>query len=226
MPVLTWEKLKENIALNNSGSLDLDQMIWARLTGVDYPLTHYDEETFWGCRDEEHDEAFLSTSQEACMGFIQSRWPGSMFKSECDGKAARVEVALRIAPELTARSRASTADRTFDMKSMSLYFVDALIQSHAKAIELHQKLLPLMEYLETGAPMKEWDIEELDGGFVSVSHEAGLCGGKYKTAEKAREYADITRHNAQVLISSRNMYKKFFPDGGPGLETENLEPDL
>ena len=72
----------------------LDQMAWALIERHEYPLTHYDLETWEGSVSEDQPSARLVSDPGAAFRFLAETWPRHHLEMEMSEGAARIRIRI------------------------------------------------------------------------------------------------------------------------------------
>lgn len=186
-------------------SYALDQAVWAYFRKVDFPLTHYDEETFRECRSEGDPEARGVSDANGFLLCLEASHPGVRLKIETGGEKIRVYISVSgygIGVSGTYRG-------PFGFAGIGRAIAHAGLDADHLACSLRQRLLQVAGVADAAPPGKEWPIEELPSGrFHAVLHDLRLCAPSGSTPEKALEYAGMNHKGDHGMMICRERYDK------------------
>ena len=139
----------------------LDQMAWALIERHEYPLTHYDLETWEGSVSEDQPSARLVSDPGAAFRFLAETWPRHHLEMEMSEGAARIRIRILGMGTLVE----GAFKGKLEPASAGLGLACALAEAHEAAIHIHQRLLRIAGIAESVPPYAEWPIEVVEGSF-------------------------------------------------------------
>lgn len=205
-----------------AGSEKLDQMFWAAERGHEFPLAHYDEETWWDARRQGEPEAFMTTDLSKALTYIHERHPEARVKIEGQGGRAFASANL----PTHGIGIGATYRQDLDLGALALALAAAFSEARGVSIDIDQRVLAASEAVEKAPHPKEWPVEQLeDGKWVPVNHEHRLAGNGGHTEDAARRFARDMRWVPFVVAECRTRYEEHFPAREePDTEPNGLEP--
>lgn len=212
MSKLSWEDLASEIAAAPVGSERLDQMFWSRERGGgDYPLPHYDLDTWESCCSEVQPEAQISTRVESVMRLIEETYPKHRLNIRMENGLAQIDFEiLSFGAPLRHQYKGPLAPH-----DLARGIAAAFVPAHAQAINLAMRMFATMGLAEKLPPMSEWDREEHNGGVIFVDHANRLLALGFKDDEAAERNKDIWRKTDYTVMLARERYEKAFPETEP-----------
>lgn len=194
---------------------ECDEAFWAREKRVQYPLTHYDQDTFDNSRREGAPEARLASDQGALLSYLEETWPGSRVDIKAQNGRVAIEILITglemgISGQFLGELPMSRINR-----GLALAFRDA----HEGANRIRQRFASLEDVAAQATPVRTWPIEELSPGrFSPVNHELRLQGVSFGTPEAALRNADSNRGGLYGIMQARDRYEASFP--APAVSTD------
>ncbi|WP_027234222.1 hypothetical protein [Leisingera caerulea] len=220
---MNYETLLDKLETAKSGSIDLDEMIWAALGKHDWPLPHYDEDTFWKCRNESDRAARMSTDASSIGKWLENEWPDHRIETVFTEGRARIDVTIRVSETLVKnRFRGPLA-----LSDMARGFAIAAIGAHAMAESLQQKIWKhnIEAVRKKLAPWEKWDIVKVGDYHHAVDHKNRLLGSGVGQASKVHD----CKHRIgalDVLVRMRERYEEVFADPEPDNRSTSDGPGL
>lgn len=214
---MTADRLTAMIEDSRTPDLELDQAFWARDRGVDYPLTHYDEETWEACAQEGDPAARAISNPGALFRFIEERYPGHRLDIRAEGTRAKVSLLveeLSTGPLPIAVSGEFLGDAR--LSGIGRAVVIATIRADALSRDLQRRLAAVAD-LDGQAPrFEDWPIEEVSPGrWGAVHHGLRLLCATANSPDGAARHAGMNHKGIHGLMLCRERYGKAFPDSTP-----------
>jgi hypothetical protein len=210
---ITHDDLIAMITDGKTPAWDLDEAFWAHDRQVDYPLTHYDRETFEGCAREGDPSARAIGDPGALLRRIEEKWPGAQLSLMArDGK-------MRAAILIPGVGRGVEADfrGDFRLPDLGRGIAVAFLKADGMAIDLRRRLLAVEGLDGKAPPYDGWPVEEIaPGRFGAVRHDLKLLCATANSPEGAMRHAGMNHKGDYGLMLCRERYLKSFPDPEPG----------
>lgn len=210
---MTAERLAAMIGDEQVPLWDLDQAFWARERGVDYPLTHYDLET-WEESVREGDPAARAVSDTGDLfRLIEDRYPGHRLDLRAEGGRARVSLLITetrngrlpvgASGQFEGKTTPSQIGRAIALATVR---ADGLVRS------LEQRLWAVSGLAEQVRRYAAWPVEEVTAGrFGAVDHENRLLCATANSPEGAARHAGMNHKGDYGILLCRERYDKTFP---------------
>lgn len=187
---------------------ELDEIFWACERRVDYPLTHYDHETYEGARREGAPEARLVSDAGALTRYIEETWPKTRINMRLEKGLAKIEVVISD----LAIGASSTFTGKLALSELNRGLAIAFAGAHEAALSLQQRLYAMDGVAEKVPPYKDWPIEEFaPGRFHSVLHDQQLALTSWRDRETAERNAGSNHKGDYGMLVCRERYLKLFP---------------
>lgn len=212
---ITAEALRVVLENTTRPIWDCDEAMWARERRVEYPLTHYDRNTFEQGRREGDPEARLASDQGSLLRYLEKTWPGSRLEIKAQGGKVAIEIVIAglemgVSGEFRGHLPLSEINR-----GLALAFSNA----HERATHIKQRFFALEDVAAKAPPVRDWPIEELKpGSFAPVNHEFRLAASPFMTREGAERNADMHRGGLYGTMQRRDRYELVFPAAEPAAD--------
>lgn len=208
------EKLSHIATLNAMAAdlkvdqIALDMAAWAYFRSFDWPLAHYDKNTYWSCREEGDPDTRCGSNPTALMRVLRDEHPGVTLK--VDMKSDEAFVAISISGYgVTIYGQASGR---YAFEHMGRAFLVAGVEAHESAKALALRLYAIEDLPENVDPMIAWPIEELEPGrFYPVHHALKLAGQGASSEDLAREMISENQKGQYALLLCRERYLDLDP---------------
>ena len=190
----------------------LNQAFWAHDRGVEFPLTHYDEETWEGCLREGDPTAWAVTRPEAILKHIEEKWPGS--RLQINAQNGRAHVTLLITG--LGRGVEGEFKGEVPLTDLGRAIAIAFLRADDMAVSLQQRLLAVSDLEAKISPCKDWPVEEVfPRRWGAVHHEHRLLCATANSAEGAARHAGMNHKGDYGIMLSRERYEAAFPEHSP-----------
>ncbi len=219
---MTAERLAAMIEDDKAPLWDLDQAFWARERGVEYPLTHYDLET-WEESVREGDPAARAVSDtNDLFRIIEDRYPGHRLDLRAEGGRARVSLLITATRTRSLpRGVSGEVQGEFAMSGLGRAIALATVRADGLAQSLEQRLWAVSGLVEQVRPYAAWPVEEVGPGrFGAVDHENRLLCATANSPEGAARHASMNHKGDYGLLLCRDRYDKLFPYPAPAPDDE------
>ncbi len=214
---MSREEITEILRQADAGSEDLDRLVWSREYGCNYPLTHYDEDTFYQCRAEGEATASMTTNAQMVFKMLEEVHPKANLEIETRGGNIKVTAKLsdlNFGAPITGKFAGK-----LPVSQIALALATSVSEMRCKYLKIEQENLAVLGVKERVERADNWPVEETaPGEFRAVHHEEKLATQPYRTADKAQEYAAITHHTDHMMLKHRNRYLSL------GLELKDDSP--
>lgn len=183
----------------------LDGAVWSHLRKIEWPLTHYDTETFLECRREGAPSARAVSEPTAILRFLEDEHTSVRMKIETGERIAAVSIfiggySIGVGGEFRGE---------FSFSELGRAVAAAGVAAHHKACSLRNRLSAVVGITVDRETMKTWPIEELEPGvFYPVNHDLGLASHGARTEEKAREMIEMNHKGPHGLMLCHERYEK------------------
>lgn len=228
---MTAERLAGMIEDEKIPLWDLDQAFWAHERGVDYPLTHYDLET-WEESVRERDPAARAVSDTGdLLRIIEDRYPGHRLDLRAEGGRARVSLLITatgtgpLPSQAVMRGVSGEVQGEFAMSDLGRAIALATVRADGLARDLERRLLGVEGTADLAPPYQDWPVEEVSPGrWGAVHHELRLLCATANSAEGAARHAGMNHKGDYGVLLCRERYERDFPapevtqDGSTGPE--------
>ncbi|WP_108127615.1 hypothetical protein [Gemmobacter caeni] len=195
---------------------ELDQAFWARERGVDYPLTHYDLET-WEESVREGDPAARAVSDTGdLLRLIEDRYPGHRLDLRAEGGRARISLLITetrdgklpigVAGEYQGEAPPSRLGRAIAL---------ATVRADGLARGLDLRLKAVAGLAKRAPPYADWPVEEISTGrWGAVHHGLRLLCATANSPEGAARHATMNHKGDYGLLLCRERYETLAPQAG------------
>jgi len=212
----TLSDMAEMIQAKRLPVWELDQAFWACERGVEFPLTHYDLETWEESRREGAPAATLVSDAGALTRYIEECWPDHRIDMRFEKGHARIEVmilGLGIGASSTFTGKLPLSELN---RGLSIAFSGA----HQVALDLQQRLYAVAGLAETAPPIRDWPIEEISPGrFAPVLHDLNLAGAVWGARETAEKNSGLNHKGDYGMMLCRKRYEENFAGREPEEES-------
>jgi len=224
MAPMTADRLAAMIEDEKIPLWDLDQAFWAHERGVDYPLTHYDLET-WEESVREGDPAARAVSDTGdLLRIIEDRYPGHRLDLRAENGRARVSLLItETGTRPLPRGVAGDVHGEFAMSGLGRAIALATVRADGLARDLERRLLGVEGLDDRIPPYQAWGVEEVSPGrWGAVHHELRLLCATANSPEGATRHAGMNHKGDYGVLLCRERYDKLFsypataPDEEPG----------
>jgi len=218
------ETLLETLKSTRKADQDLDMMAWAYIERKDWPLPHYDEDTFWARRNEGAHETRLTTNLSSTLSWLEDKWPENRIDFRCDQDGPRGEVSISVlGNRLLTRNQFLGAPLSEAARCVAAICIEASerAENYRQLIWSHN-IEALSKNLK---PWAEWDVERHGDYFHAVDHENRLMGSGIGSAEKVHGAPHRTESHS-VLLKMRKRYEAAFPGAAPKLSSDDAGPGM
>lgn len=196
----------------------LNQAFWAHDRRVEYPLTHYDEETWEGCLREGDPTARAVTHPEAILRHIEEKWPGS--RLHITAQNGRAHVTLLITG--LGRGVEGEFKGEVPLTDLGRAIAIAFLRADDMAVSLQQRLLAVYGLEGEVPPYQDWPVEQVTPGrWGAVHHEHRLLCATANSAEGAARHARMNHKGEYGLMLCRERYEAAFLEPS---QDERFEP--
>tara|TARA_R110002051_G_scaffold292577_1_gene357421 strand:- start:53 stop:724 length:672 start_codon:yes stop_codon:yes gene_type:complete len=202
---------------------DMDEMAWAFVAGLDWPLPHYDQDTFDAKRREDAPEARLASSISHAVRWLRENWPDSKVSIRIEGTHVGVSAGLPVMGTVASAEGRFELAAEYAARGVALVAIEADEAAEAFRQEIWRQDLETTE--EKLKPWSGWEIEEIDGRFHAVDHENKLLGSGIGYRDKVHENRHRTE-SLSVLLGMRKRYEAQFPDTDPGARNDDAGPGM
>lgn len=195
----------------------LNQAFWAHDRRIEYPLTHYDEQTWEGCLREGGPTARAVTQPEAILRHIEEKWPGS--RLQITAQNGRAHVTLLITG--LGRGVEGEFKGEVPLTDLGRAIAIAFLRADDMAVSLQQRLLAVSDLVGKVPPYEDWPVHEVTPGrWGAVDHQRRLLCATANSAEGAARHAGMNHKGEYGLMLCRERYEETFPNPTPSPETE------
>ncbi|MBW3243744.1 WavE lipopolysaccharide synthesis family protein [Epibacterium sp. DP7N7-1] len=218
------ETLLETLKSTPKADQDLDMVAWAYVERKDWPLPHYDEDTFWARRNEGAHETRLTTNLSSALSWLEEKWPENRIDFRCDHDGPRGEVSISVLENnLLTRNQFLGAPLSEAARCVAAICIEASerAENYRQLIWSHN-IEALSKKLK---PWGEWEVEQHGFAFHAVDHENRLMGSGIGSAKKALEARHRTEH-LSVLLKMRLRYEETYPGAAPEVDKDDAGPDM
>lgn len=204
----TLYDVAEMIRANKRPLWEQDQAFWACERGVDFPLTHYDLETWEQACREGTPTARLVSDAGALTRYIEETWTKTQILARLEKGLAKIEVVISD----LAIGASSTFTGKLALSELNRGLAIAFAGAHEAALSLQQRLSAVQGVAESVPPIQDWPIEEFaPGRFHSVLHDQQLASASWKDRETAERNAGSNHKGDYGMLLCRERYLKLFP---------------
>lgn len=197
----------------------LNQVFWAHDRRVEYPLTHYDEETLEECLREGDPTARAITQPEGILRHIEERWPGSRLQITAQNGRAHVTLLITglgggVEGEFKGEVPLTELGRAIAV---------AFLWADDMAVSLQQRLLAVSDLEGKVPPYQDWPVHEVTPRrWGAVHHELQLLCATANSAEGAERHAGMNHKGDYGLMLCRERYEPLFAEAGPVIQSETV----
>lgn len=223
---MTEERLAAMIEDEKVPLWELDQAFWARERGVDYPLTHYDLET-WEESVREGDLSARAVSDTGdLLRIIEDRYPGHRLDLRAEGGRARISLLITATGTRSLpRGVSGEVHGEFAMSNLGRAIALATVRADGLARDLERRLLGVEGTADLAPPYQDWPVEEISPGrWGAVHHELRLLCATANSPEGAGRHAVMNHKGDYGALLCRERYQRAYPasdltqDGSTGPE--------
>jgi len=201
----TYAEITEILREAEVGSEDLDRLFWSRTYGCDYPLTHYDRETFDECRAEGQPSASMTTNAQMAFQMIEEAFPKARLEIETQTDKMMVKTTisdLDFGGPITGKFIGR-----LPISQVALAITTSFSEMLGKYLKIEQDNFAVFGVKDRVERANQWPIEETSPNqFRCVHHEEKLATEAYASEEKAREYGAMLHHSDHNILKHRNRY--------------------
>lgn len=204
-PPLSHDALQAMLLDRKHDLVTLDEAAWSFLKRLEWPLTHYDQETFWAVRQEGNAAARSVSDPTAMLRLLEQAHPSVRMKLETGDRNASVLILIGgYGTGVTGEFKGN-----FTFAELGRAVAVAGISAHYSACRLIARQQAVSGISENQHSMKNWPIEELQPGvYYPVNHELRLASHGARTPEKALEMISMNHKGVHGLMLCRERYEK------------------
>lgn len=204
----TLYDVAEMIRANKRPLWEQDQAFWAFDRGVDFPLTHYDLETWEQACREGAPAARLVSNAGALTRYIEETWQKTRIDMRLEKGMAKIDVVIQ---DMEIGASSSFTGK-LPLSELNRGLAIAFAGAHEAALSLQQRLYAVRGLAESVPPIQNWPIEEFSPGrFHSVLHTHQLASASWKDREAAARNVGSNHKGDYGMLLCRERYLKIFP---------------
>lgn len=201
--------LKDSMASAHMDPDLLDQAFWAHVRRVDFPLTHYDLETWEDCARDGEKVARATSRFENLVAHLDESFPGNRVSLDMQNGQIRIRV---LVPDLGTRIEASFQG-VVEPARLGLAVAHVFVDVDRMAAALRARLSAVAGLGAQIPPYEAWPIEEVTPGrFGAVSHDFGLLCATANSPEGAARHAAMNHKGDYGILLCRERYVRAFSE--------------
>jgi hypothetical protein len=203
--MMSYQHISDTLRAASAGSEELDQLIWSRIYGCDFPLTPFDKDTFYEYRAEGLASASMSSNAQMALAMLEDTHPGACIKVQTHG--GKIAVKTWVSDFDFGGPVTGNFTGTLPFSQMALAISASFTEMQGKYIKIEQENLAVFGVKDRIERANQWPVEETaPNQFRCVHHGERLATGPYFSAGKAREYGAILHHSDHNMVKHRNRY--------------------